>query len=129
MDLDDFNLLPGGRSPAHFVGGLGMGDEHRAGLDAAGDPGAADVAFAELVRAFGVAGDERLRGGRNEEAIDHARQAAEPHVEPGPLQRGAIGQDLAVEVAVKRRGGRVFSRVRVKANAHFVFFHGVTASS
>ena len=55
MDLDDFDFLPGRRGPAHFVGRLGMGDEHRAGLDFARDPGAANVALAQRGRAFGVA--------------------------------------------------------------------------
>lgn len=66
MDLDDYDLLPGGRSPTHFVGRFGMGKVHRGGFDSAGDPGAAAVAFAEVGRAFGIAGDKRLRGGRDE---------------------------------------------------------------
>jgi hypothetical protein len=37
-----------------------MGDEHRARLYLPVDPGAADVALAELGQAFCVTGDERL---------------------------------------------------------------------
>ena len=78
-----------------------MGDEHRAGLDFARDPGAADIALAELGRAFGVAGDQGLGCGRDEKAIDYARLPAEPHIQPGPAQHGAISQHFAADVAVK----------------------------
>jgi len=46
-----------------------------------------------------------FRRGRDEQAIDHAWQPAEPHVEPGPLQRGAVGQDFAARVALEGGGG------------------------
>jgi hypothetical protein len=67
---------------------------------------AADLgALAELGRALGVAGDQWLGRGRDEKAIDHPRQPAEPHIQPSPIQRGAVGQHFTAEVAVKGASG------------------------
>lgn len=57
----------------------------------------------QVTSGSGVAGDEQT--------IDRARQPAEPHIEPGPAERGAIGQGFYAEVAVEGAGGSAGGRV------------------
>jgi hypothetical protein len=50
--------------------------------------------------------NERLGRGRHEQAIDDAWETAPPHKEPRPMERGSVGQHLAVHVTREGSRGR-----------------------
>ena len=102
VDRHDIDLFTDRRTKADLVRGLRPRNENVPTSELPLQPGRADIALTELGRPSDNARDQWLGSRRHEEAIHNARVTVTADIDPRPLQRTAVSQNLDIRVLRER---------------------------